>query len=154
MKLYLPIEPLTLYRYVHDVFIYPIKYDYRFYDRESIQKRFPNYILLSKIKWIEGCNVSVEVEIDENRLIQLDDNFYLYDDIITFDKVQTIWFDDIEYMDIFIFNLEISTTFTPKHLMKVDENIESYFSQNNYRKEGKFRDHLRIDLLVEIFEKS
>ena len=118
MKLYLPIEPVNLAQYTVDTFVYPMKYLRFFKKRESIQKRFPSYILLSKVKWIEGCNIAIEVEIDENRLIQLDENFYLYDDIITFDKVQTIWFDDIEYLDIFVFNLEIATTFTPKHLLK------------------------------------
>ena len=62
---------------------------------------------------------------------------YLY--IITFDKVQTIWFDNTEQMGIFIFNLEISTTFAPKHLMKVDENIESYFNVKDLPKRRKIQ---------------
>ena len=66
MKLYLPIETLNLYQYIIDTFIYPIKQLDKRYRFESIQDKFQSYILLSKIRWIEGCNVSVEVEIDEN----------------------------------------------------------------------------------------
>ncbi len=59
--MFIPIESLNLFIYIaYRLLIIPAKY--RPNRNPSIQDNFPDQILISEHKWVNGCNVSVEID--------------------------------------------------------------------------------------------
>ena len=105
--------------------IFPLAYN-KLDINESIQQIYPHYILLSKNRWVENSNLSFEVSgLDEKKMIQLDENFFLYPEPFTFAKVKAIYFQTEGQMKNSVANITISTSPFPKQLLKVDENVKS-----------------------------
>jgi hypothetical protein len=122
--MYVPLESVNLFLYIDNMMIYPLKYN-RLDINPSIQEIYPYYILLSKKRWVENSNLSFEVgDLDENKMIQLDENFFLYPEPFSFSKVKNIYFQKEEQMKISVSNLTISTAPFPKQLLRLDESPE------------------------------
>jgi len=134
--MFIPFESVNLYIFIEEMIIFPLKYYKGFDELKSIQKPFSNYILVSKERWIADSNISFEVELDKTKLIQLDNNFFLYPKTIPFQDVKNIWFQNEERMKRSIINIEISTTNFPKYLAKIDKPIsaQSYFQLEKLKK--------------------
>lgn len=126
--MYIPIESVELYVYLaYKQLIIPFKY--RPNARSSIQSHFPNQILLSKNKWIENCDVSVEVDINEKELIYIGEGFYLLNNILPIGKIKKVSFRDKEQMQVTIGNIKISSGFVPERWLEIDNSpIDSTFN--------------------------
>ena len=145
--MFIPLESVNLFIYAIDNLIIPFRYSKYGDDRESIQNRYPNHILMSKNRWVRNCNMSLEVEILEKDLIKLDDNFYLYPLAVTFTNLKNIFFKTEKQMKITVTNLEISTTILPKQLISFDNSkileIE-FISTKNIRKPKNIATQIKL----------
>ena len=125
--MFIPIESVNLYLYLaYRNLIFPFKY--RPNSNPSIQDRFPEYILLSENRWVEGCNVSVEIALDRKKYkpVSIGNGFYLLNSVIPITKIKKIWFRDIEQMKTTIGNIELTSAFVPKHWLAVDSDITEH----------------------------
>jgi len=120
--MFVPFETVNLYLYIVEHLISPLKYHKQ--EFKSVQNYFPNHILISKTRWVENCNISIEVEIDKSELIKLDDNFFLYPKTLLINHNTKIWFQSQEKMEIATVNIEISTTYFPKQLIQIDKEFQ------------------------------
>ena len=139
-KFFIPSKSVNIFLYIRNNIFFPVGYYDKLFNLDHfIQSYFPFHILLSKKKWVEDCNISFEVELDETELIKLDENFFLSPTSFTLSKLKTLWFQAQNQMEISIANIEISTSKFPKHLVKVDNNIieEVEFRRENYPKRIK-----------------
>ena len=123
--MFIPIESVNIFVYLaYKQLIMPFKY--RPNSNPSIQENFPNQILISKNRWIENCNVSVEIDIDKKLLDDIGNDFFLLNTILPISRIKKIWFRDKEQMTVTIGNIRISSAFVPQNLLKVDNNIIEY----------------------------
>ena len=139
-KFFIPSKSVNIFLYIRNNIFFPVGYYDKLFNLDHfIQSYFPFHILLSKKKWVENCNISFEVELDETELIKLDDNFYLSPTSFTLSKLKILWFQAQNQMEISIANIEISTSKFPKHLVKVDNNIieKVEFRRESYPKRIK-----------------
>jgi hypothetical protein len=120
--MYIPLSSTSLaHIFGSSELILPIKYlKNRIPD---IQNIYPNHILLSKKRWIKECEISIEVDLEEEKLYKLDEDFYLYDKPIVISKIKNIWFLNIEQMKRTVGSIEISQGFVEVPT-KVDFNSE------------------------------
>jgi len=149
--MFIPLETVNFFIYAMDNLVIPFKY-YSHYDKTSLQAYFPNHILMSKSKWVQNCNLSVEVEILEKDLIKLDENFFLCSSPLTFSNIKNIWYQKEKQMKISTVNLEISTTKLPKQKIKVDTDLTdiSIFEPDKYSKNLK---HKSLNNKIKLFSK-
>ncbi len=125
--MFIPIESVNLYLYIaYKNLIFPFKY--RPNSNPSIQDRFPEYILLSENRWVEGCNVSIEIALDRKKYkpVSIGNGFYLLNNVIPITKIKKIWFRDRKQMETTIGNIELFSAFVPKHWLAVDNDITEY----------------------------
>ena len=89
--LYIPLKDTTLPHFFSDSIIYQSKYMQN--KIEDIQDVFKDYILISKSKWVKNCDSSIEIELSQKEkksLYKLDNNFYLYNNPISFSKLDSV----------------------------------------------------------------
>ncbi len=121
--MFIPIESLNLFVYLaYKQLIIPFKYILD--NNPSIQDNFPNQILLSEHKWVNDCDVSLEVDIDYNELISIGNGFHLLNNIIPISRIKKIWFQDRDQMIVTIGNIRISSAFVSQQLLKIDKTPE------------------------------
>jgi AraC-like DNA-binding protein len=121
--MYIPLATTSLaHIFGSSELILPVKY---LKNRISdIQNIYPNHILLSKKRWVNECGVSIEVDLEENKLYKLNEDFYLYDMPIQLSKIKNILFLNNEQMKRTVGNIEISQGFVPEQLLKIDKSPE------------------------------
>ncbi len=117
--MFIPIESVNLFIYLaYKQLIIPARY--RPNGNPTIQDIFPEQVLLSKHKWVNSCNVSIEIDIAEEYITPLGEGFYLLNGVIPISRIKKIWFKDEEQMKVTIGNIRISSAFVPKKLISID----------------------------------
>jgi len=114
---YIPVNSGSLAHYVASALIMPAN----LYAKKptDIQNLRPDMLLLSKLKWTENTNCSIEVLLNEaecDSSKELDD-FFFYGRSIPISRIKNIHFTDREQMQITAWNINSSTAFIPERLL-------------------------------------
>jgi len=124
---YIPIQSTSLAHYFGKALILPT----RFYKKRpsDIQNINSDYLVLSKKKFLNNSNCSIELVLDEEEVNYLskikDDNTFLYSKPIPISRIKQVYFrDEIQKLKT-IDNINRGTAFIPTTLTKVieEENI-------------------------------
>lgn len=121
-KYYLPINSICLAHYFGSACIMPSKY---FTNKpKDIQDEFQNYLLLTSelgAKDIDCCIEIILLETELSDLIKVNDKFFLYSKPLPISRVKMIFFINENQKEQTITNIELSTAFIPKQIIKVVE---------------------------------
>lgn len=122
---YLPISSSSLPHYLGSASIKPAAY---FPNKpKDIQDSAAGHLLLTSYKGYKDTSCCLEIELlpeDTHRLIPAGEGWYLYDFMLPFSRVRQILFSDAEKMNNSFANIELSTAFVPKNMMRTVEGFE------------------------------
>ncbi|MBW7469129.1 hypothetical protein ABID22_003831 [Pontibacter aydingkolensis] len=91
---------------------------------EDVQDRFSDSILISKKKWTDVSNCSLEViltDSESNQLIPLTNNFYSYNGVIPISRIKSITFLNADRKTNILWDINSGVGFIPESLAKVEE---------------------------------
>ncbi len=122
---YLPISSSSLPHYLASACIKPAVY---FTNKpKDIQDSAACHLLLTSYKGYRDASCCLELELlpeETHRLISAGEGWYLFDLMLPFSRVRRILFSDAEKMNNSFANIELSTAFVPKNVMKVVREFE------------------------------
>ncbi|WP_139785357.1 hypothetical protein [Chryseobacterium phocaeense] len=152
-QIYIPIKSSTLAFYFSKGIILPSVY----YKNKptDIQDKAGNFILLSKNKWVENCDCSVEIILTEEELNLniIDDNFSKLNKPLPISRIKRIYFFDKKQMDVSVWNVNNGNGFIPPHLTTLENPLRTDFIP--YNNEGDFEknENLEFEKKVNTFDK-
>jgi len=122
---YIPIKSANLAQYFVKGCICPSLYIKNKVD--DIQNHFDSYILLSKTKFTEYTNCSLEIVLDlkTENTNKISENFYLLDSVLPISRIKSIIFSDEQQKTNTVFNITDGAAFLPLNLINVESNITS-----------------------------
>lgn len=125
-KYYLPISSKCLAHYFGSACIMPSKY---FQNRPTdLQDKFVNFILLTNCVGTNETDCCLELLLIENELkelINIKENFYLYQKPLPISRVKKVFFSDKLQMEQTIANINLSTAFVPNRLIELISEFDS-----------------------------
>ena len=123
---YMPVKSTSLPIYFGNACIAPsIYYTNKL---EDIQDKFSEYILLSDNLCVLNSDSCLEVLLNEqevSQLKQINSNVYLLNKPLPITRVNFIYFNSQSQLEYTITNINLSTAFIPKRLLKVSEKFEN-----------------------------
>jgi hypothetical protein len=130
---YLPIESKNLAHYFAKACICPVNYITN--RNEDIQNLFPNYILLSNQKFAKDTNCSLEIVLNSNEeeLINISENFYLFEKPLPITRVKKVFFKTEAQKTQSFFDINSGAAFIPENIVEIDsitEYINTYQLKN------------------------
>lgn len=142
---YIQISSNTLAHYLVCGCICPVSLLER---RENdFQNNYPEQIILSRKKWNENSDCSIEVILnntEDKYLEELSSDYLLYNSIIPISRIKTIFFLDKEKADAVIWNIENGASFVPKRLVMISEKNDyetaDIIPLNNYLTKNSLED--------------
>ena len=123
---YIPVKSTSLPIYFGNACIAPsIYYTNKL---EDIQDKFSEYVLLSDNLCVLNSDSCLEVLLNEqevSELKQINSNVYLLNKPLPITRVNFIYFNSQSQLEYTITNINLSTAFIPKRLLKVSEKFEN-----------------------------
>lgn len=123
---YMPVKSTSLPIYFGNACIAPSKYYTN--KLEDIQDKFSEYILLSDKLCILNSDSCLEILLNDQEISQLkriNSNLYLLNKPLPITRVNFIYFNNQSQLEYTITNINLSTAFIPKRLLKVSEKFDN-----------------------------
>jgi ADP-ribosyltransferase-like protein, 2 component system/ADP-ribose glycohydrolase-like protein, 2 component system len=124
---YLPISSASLAHYFGAGYIAPSIY---FPNKpNNVQDKAKNKLILIEDLGIRDsdCCLEIIITLDEKKeLEKVQDKVFLFAKPLPISRVKSVIFSDVKQKDLTITNIEMSTAFIPKQIIKVDNNFEKY----------------------------
>lgn len=129
---YIPISSSNLAHYFGSGIIAPVQY---YSNRiEDLQNIFPNHILLSKHRFTNENNSSLEVVLTEKEeLSKISDNFFLLRKPIPISRIKKVFFRKEKQSKVTGYNINVSAAYFPEHLVSIDAVSEEINTDELYK---------------------
>ncbi len=154
-KFFVQINPHTLSHIIVSGCIRPVCL---IKNRESdIQNTYSDFVLLSSKKWSEVTDCSLEVILTESEvesLRNINEDYYLFDSIIPFSRVLSIFFTDKEKSADVIWNIESGSGFVPDRLIHVQDKNKEEISLHEILFDGTVNDVKKLNQTYNRFNRT
>lgn len=124
-KFFMPIDSKCLPIYFGNACIAPSKYYVN--KLEDIQNKYPNHILLSDKLCSINTDTCLEVFLNQHEiheLVKINSNLFILDRPLPISRICLIYFSSLSQLEYTITNINLSTAFVPKRLLKVNDKFE------------------------------
>lgn len=119
---YVPLDTTSVAHYFGSALIMPANF---FPKRPiDIQNSFPDYVLFSRKRWVDGSNCSLQVILtgpEIESLVKLDDNYFLSKKPLPISRVAMILFSNEEQARVTTYNTIKGSAYIPSRLITIEK---------------------------------
>ena len=153
-QFFVQINPNTLTHYIVSACIRPVNL---IKNRESdIQNIYPDFILICSKKWSEKADCSLEIILTDDEvqsLRNINEDYYLFDSILPFSRVQNIFFTDKDKSADILWNIESGAGFIPERLINIQPKKTEEISICEISFDGTSNDLLKLTQIYNRFNR-